>query len=229
MARRVDTVFLDLGGVFVMPRHDVVGQIAADHGGHPSEEALVRGHYLGVAAAERAGGFDWDEYRYALLVAAGVPAEQLRTAGTALADLLAQPAHHSWRHVLPGALAGLREVAAADVAVAVVSNCDGTAETLLTELGICQIGTGAGVTVAAIIDSHVVGAAKPDPAIFFHALGALGATADGAVHVGDTCSADVAGALAAGIRPLHLDPIGWCGDPTHEHVASLTEVATTIG
>lgn len=40
---------------------------------------------------------------------------------------------------------------------------------------------------------------KPDPAPFHHALDDLGATADRAVHVGDSLSADVAGARAAGL------------------------------
>lgn len=225
---QVDAVLLDLGGVFVMPRHDVIGRIAADHGGEPSEESLVRGHYLGVAAAEEHGGFSWADYRRVLLQAAGVPPARLASADTKLAALLAQPAQESWCHLLPGAIAGLRALADTGVALAVVSNCDGTAEALLTELGVCQVGKGAGVSVRAIIDSHLVGAAKPDPAIFQFALDALGTTADRVAHVGDTCSSDVAGAFAAGIRPLHLDPIGWCHDERHEHVASVGAIANAL-
>lgn len=224
-----DAVLLDVGGVMVMPRHDVVGRIAADHGGDPSEEKLVQGHYRGVAAAEQDGDFSWADYRRTLLGLAGVPDAQLAAADRQLAELLARPARDCWRQPLPGAVSGLRRLAATGVALAIVSNCDGTAEALLSDLGVCQVGPGAGVEVGAIIDSQVVGVAKPDPAIFRYALEALGCAPERVAYVGDTCTRDVAGARAAGIRPLHLDPIGWCRDDTHEHVGSIGAVAAALG
>jgi putative hydrolase of the HAD superfamily len=89
------------------------------------------------------------------------------------------------------------------------------------------------VPVAAVIDSTVVGIEKPDPRIFALALDALGVPADqvsSVVHVGDSIFADVRGAQAAGIRPLHLDPYGDCPSPPgdHEHVRSLAEVAELV-
>ena len=38
---------------------------------------------------------------------------------------------------------------------------------------VCQVGEGACTRVAVIVDSHVVGVEKPDPAIFTHAFDAL--------------------------------------------------------
>jgi 2-haloalkanoic acid dehalogenase type II len=55
-----------------------------------------------------------------------------------------------------------------------------------------------------VVTSAVVGAAKPDPAIFAAALERAGAGPERAVHVGDSLSKDVAGARAAGIRPVLL-------------------------
>jgi HAD superfamily hydrolase (TIGR01509 family) len=55
-----------------------------------------------------------------------------------------------------------------------------------------------------VVVSAVVGAAKPDRAIFEAALAAAGCEAPEAVHVGDSAEADVGGARAAGIRPLLL-------------------------
>jgi putative hydrolase of the HAD superfamily len=49
------------------------------------------------------------------------------------------------------------------------------------------------------------------------------------VHVGDSVRMDVGGARAAGIRPLHLDPFGFCSAADHEHVRSLEEVAGLVG
>jgi putative hydrolase of the HAD superfamily len=73
----------------------------------------------------------------------------------------------------------------------------------------------------------VVGVAKPNPEIFRIALDALGlASSETILHVGDSLRYDVGGALAAGLRPVHLDPYGFCPAPEgHLHVSSLTEVA----
>ena len=78
-----------------------------------------------------------------------------------------------------------------------------------------------------ILDSAVVGVAKPDPEIFRLALDALGVPAGGAVwHVGDSLRYDVAGALAAGLQPVHMDPYGFCPAPGgHPHVRSLAGLA----
>jgi len=87
---------------------------------------------------------------------------------------------------------------------------------------------GRGVEVGVVIDSAVVGVSKPDPAIFALALDALGMpTADRStvVHVGDSLRYDVVGALAAGVRPVHLDPHGYCPAPDgHEHIRRLDEI-----
>ena len=46
------------------------------------------------------------------------------------------------------------------------------------------------------------------------------------LHVGDSLRYDVAGALAAGLQPVHLDPHGFCPAPDgHPHVRSLAELA----
>jgi putative hydrolase of the HAD superfamily len=54
------------------------------------------------------------------------------------------------------------------------------------------------------VASAEIGAAKPDRAIFERALELAGADAREAWHVGDSADADVAGALAAGLRPVLL-------------------------
>lgn len=104
--------------------------------------------------------------------------------------------------------------------LAVVSNADGTVERDLRADGICQVGSGPGTPVDAILDSTVVGVAKPDPAIFRLALERLGVTAERAIHVGDTR----AGARAAGIRPVLVDPFDLHPDADCVRVASLAGV-----
>jgi putative hydrolase of the HAD superfamily len=58
------------------------------------------------------------------------------------------------------------------------------------------------------VSSAAIGVAKPSPVVFEHALSLVGATAADAVHVGDSPSEDVAGALAAGITPVLIDRAG---------------------
>jgi putative hydrolase of the HAD superfamily len=119
----------------------------------------------------------------------------------------------------------------------VVSNSDGTVAGDLRRESICyapgpsQPGQeAAGVPMGVIVDSAVVGVAKPDPRIFGFALDALGVPAGGAVlHVGDSLRYDVAGALAAGLQPVHMDPYALCPQPDgHPHVRSLGTLAELV-
>lgn len=228
-------VLIDVGGVLVMPSHGLVRSVAARFGVGRGRDAgaLFDAHYLGVEAGERAtvtgGAFDWHSYRCALLRAAGVPAPLLDRASEALApDLLYGRACEVWSEELPGARDGLLALASTGLVIGVVSNSDGTVAEMLSSRGLCQIGEGPGCAVAVVADSAVVGVSKPDPAIFAAALEAAGVDAAEAVHVGDTVYADVVGARAAGVRPLHLDPLGWCGASDHEHVANLVSVAELV-
>jgi len=132
----------------------------------------------------------------------------------------------------------VQDVAALGLPMGVVSNSDGTVQAELRRLGVCYAPDGQqsdaqrsdapeGVPVGVVIDSAVVGVAKPDPAIFNLALDTLGVPANGTVlHVGDSLRYDIAGAVAAGLQPVHLDPHGFCPAPDgHRHIRTLTELA----
>lgn len=224
----IDTVLLDAGGVLVLPHPAAVRAALAPHGITVDEAALERAHYLGAAGL--ASWFDadaeiWDAYDVPFLRALGVedpPREVLlalsRVLGTS--EGFSSPA--------PGASDALAGLVRAGVSVAIVSNADGNIEAILRRAGVCQVGDGPHPRVHAIVDSSVVGVAKPDPRIFEIALDAVGASSEGAVHVGDTVGADVEGARAAGVRPLHLDPFGLCAAGDHEHVSSLQDVVDLV-
>ena len=98
------------------------------------------------------------------------------------------------------------------IAIVIVTNSDGRAEENLA---------GCGFAGLPVIDSAVVGAAKPDPRIFHAALARAGVAPDEAVHVGDTLANDVAGARAAGITPIHFDPFRACRAADHRHIGAL--------
>lgn len=215
----VEAVLLDAGGVLNLPAPAEAGRFLAAHGADGTPEAVARCHYHGMLAYDEAPGSGdalSAAYLAGFVVAAGLPAELAAGFVAAIREAGWQPAIRSSLDVLPALAARAR--------LAVVSNSDGTVERRLAAAGVLQVGPGRGVRVEAVVDSGAVGVEKPDPRIFTPALAACGVEPAAAVHVGDSRRTDVAGALAAGIRPLHLDPLDLCPDRSHEHIRALGEV-----
>jgi putative hydrolase of the HAD superfamily len=229
----VEAVFLDVGGVFHLPDHEIVSAALRRAGvvGPLDPAVLDRAHYAGAKALEVWPQGDvhtglWAAYERAYAVEAGVPEDRLDGAVAELDVAFAEKG--VWSRLAAGSMDGLHALAATGVTLAIVSNSDGTLEERLRAEGICQVGPGTGVPMAIVIDSDAVGVAKPDPAIFRIALEATGVAPDRALHIGDTVGADVDGALAAGVRPVHLDPYGFCSDDSHPHAPDLSTVAAAL-
>lgn len=228
----VEAVFLDAGGVFHVPDHDIIKRALRRAGVDTDLDPgrLDRAHFVGVAALEHwpteQQGM-WAAYQEAYARAVGVTDDRLAEAVVALNTVFSTEPE-IWSRVLPGSVAALRRLYHLGVTLAVVSNSDGTVERRLAEHGICQVGDGAGVPVSIVVDSAVVGVAKPDPGIFRFALEATGVSPAEVLYVGDTIGADVVGARAAGLRPVHLDPHDLCSDPSHYDVRSLDEVVDLV-
>jgi putative hydrolase of the HAD superfamily len=210
-------VLLDAGGVLVLPNPWVIGAVLRAAGGSITAGDVRRAHYAGIAAMDSRRTSDWSHYNRVLVRFAGVPDRCVDDALAGLAEIFAAPVTSTWNVVPEGVLEHLRDLAATGVAIAVVSNADGLVEETLRRCGI---------PVDLVIDSTIVGYAKPEPEIFGFALDKLNIAPSDAMHVGDMASADVDGAHAAGLRSLHLDPFGDCPYPAghHEHVRSLADV-----
>ena len=232
MGSVIDAVLLDVGGVLVLPEPSVLlPAVRAAGAAGATVEQLARGHYAGIAAMDRSAldrgvTADWPAYTKALVaeldVARADEAPVRQAVTTAYTDL-------AWTGMIPGALDSLRRLADTGVALGIVSNSNGTVEEQLLTQRICQVGEGEGVPVVVVLDSAVIGIEKPHPGIFEHALRALGVDASRAIHVGDTGWADIAGARAAGVRPIHLDPHNFCPIPDdHEHVRDLEGVVDLV-
>lgn len=222
----VDAVLLDVGGVLLLPDPAVMLPPIVAAGGYAEVADVDRAHYLATAAMDATGGPDRWAYLRTFARACRVPDERV---DEAVGGLAALPVDRVWTRVPPGVVASLWKLAAAGMALGVVSNATGTIAQMLVTARICQVGEGAGVPVAVVVDSHLVGVEKPDPRIFHLALDELGVPPGRAAHVGDTAFADVAGATAAGVHPLHLDPHGDCPDRAgHPHVRSLDEVHALV-
>jgi putative hydrolase of the HAD superfamily len=103
----------------------------------------------------------------------------------------------------PDAAPALRALRARGLRTVVLSNWDASLHERLAETGLAALLDGA-------VASAELGAAKPQPEAFAAALAVAGARAQDAWHVGDSPDADVAGALAAGLRAVL---IARAGDP----------------
>jgi putative hydrolase of the HAD superfamily len=219
MARLFDAVCLDVGGVLLLPPPECAWAVLGRE--EPLDlERHRRAHYAGMAGYD-AGGGDWREYLREFCGVYGVGADGVDAAARRLRAAMDT---HPWSVPIQESVTALADIRATGAGVAIVSNSDGTVAGQLASLGICQVGEGAGVAVDVIIDSHVAGVAKPAPGIFDLALEATGTTPARTAHVGDCIWADVGGARAAGLHPVHFDPLRACPDDDHAHVAGLREL-----
>ncbi|MGO9906860.1 MAG: HAD family hydrolase [Solirubrobacteraceae bacterium] len=205
-------VFLDAGGVLVLPDRHLLAGALAEIGIEIDPDAVPRAHYRAVRTLDHPS--TRQDYRRALFPELGIVPGRT---GEALAvwERLADRTRTRqvfWSEPTPGAAETIAALERAGVAVVIVTNSDGHGEENLRDSGF------AGTPV---IDSTVVGVAKPDPRIFEIALELAGADPGATVHVGDALINDVAGALAAGIDPIHFDPLRLCRATDHRHIRSL--------
>jgi len=103
---------------------------------------------------------------------------------------------------VPEALARLRE---GGLRLGVISNWDHRLPGVLESLGLAPF-------FDAVVFSSKVGVEKPDGRIFREAASALGMDTSSVLHVGDGRLEDVEGAVAAGMRALHLTRTSGGGD-----------------
>jgi putative hydrolase of the HAD superfamily len=99
----------------------------------------------------------------------------------------------------------LRHARDAGLSVGVISNSNGSVQRALE-------GADLAAQLDFVIDSSVVGVAKPDPGIFALGLRAAGARPDETVYVGDSYFVDVLGAQQAGLGAVLFDPGRLWGD-----------------
>ena len=237
----IDAVVFDIGGVFLVPHPRPIGDALRAAGVEIGDEVDVwrRAHYVGVRALTDVlndhGSINerqvdvWAHYDVAHFSALGVHEADLEVAVRTRHELrLEGIAGKVWSLTLEENIEAFAELAAAGVATAIVSNNDGTAAEQLVEHEICQVGPGELTEVAAVVDSTVVGVAKPDPCIFEPALEALGTEPHRTLYVGDTVHADVRGATAADMPVVQLDPLELHADHDHARLPDVVALAALL-
>ncbi len=111
-----------------------------------------------------------------------------------LFEVMGRP--QSWR-AIPGTRSLLLKLRSLRWATAIVSNFDRRLPSILRGLGLAEL-------FDAIVLCSDVGAAKPNAAIFHHALERLEVPASRAVVVGNDAGSDIEGAHAAGLRAIDV-------------------------
>ena len=174
----------------------------------------------------------WRNYLLGYVAACGVGPDRAELLATEMAQ---QIRGHAWVHVGLGAMDGLRAVAALGRPMGVVSNSDGSVRATCAAWasatsrppptgGIRRPGS------PWASSSTPPWSAWPNPTRLSSASRSMpwGVPADRSVlHVGDSLRYDVAGAAAAGLQPVHMDPYGFCPAPGgHPHIRGLAELAS---
>jgi HAD superfamily hydrolase (TIGR01549 family) len=146
-----------------------------------------------------------------LFLSAGVTASD-----TLVRDAAAgyRQAYLAARRTVAGAAVLLQRVRAEAAVVVVSNNILDEQQNKLQHCGLDNL-------VDILVVSAEEGISKPDPAIFLRAVARAGCTPDAAVMVGDSWSADVAGARAAGVRAVWFNRHGLPRPERADDVAEL--------
>jgi len=224
---RVETLFLDAGGVLVFPNWRRVGETFLRHGVVVDTErmAAVEPHVRRELDTARAVSSTTDDargetYWARILELSGVsPSAAVRAAGGELRAYHA--VHNLWELVPDDVVPALSRCRDHGLRMAVVSNANGTVRRKLGRLGLASF-------FQTIVDSTEEGIEKPDPRIFRAALDRVGARPETTLHVGDLYHVDVLGARTAGLRGALLDPLDLYPDVDCERFPSLAALADAV-
>ena len=215
---RPKAVLFDAGGTLVQLHVERLSAALTKRGHDPHE--LDDGFWAAMVLLDDEFGPDagaWDDWWHAWLARfAGncrVPRDVMAEAwDEANAEALL------WDQPIEGALECLTRLREGGIHVGVVSNADGRIEEGLSSAGLRSL-------LDVVVDSTVVGVAKPDPAIFDHALTPLGVAARECWYVGDTVAYDAAAADAAGLLSWVVDHRGLHTVHHPRRVRDLRELA----
>jgi putative hydrolase of the HAD superfamily len=222
----VDAVLLDAYGTLVELR-DPAGRLGARLAaeGHPHPPDRVAAALAGEIRFYRRHhdrGRDPESLAALRLECARVLAEGLGPDVPSLPRLTAILVESLRFELIADALPALDDLAAAGLRLAVVSNWDAGLEEVLADLGVAE-------RFEAVAVSAVVGVGKPHPAIFAHALDALGVPPARALHCGDHPEFDCAGARAAGVRAVLIDRTDAHPGAACPRVRSLVDLRSLTG
>jgi HAD superfamily hydrolase (TIGR01549 family) len=221
---RIETLFLDAGGVLVSPNWTRVATHLAAHGVSVDAARLEAADAparfeLDTPENLRASSDGRKRWVFMELVLTHAAVALSDRTEAALREVRAyHDQHNLWETIPDEVPEALRRLRAIGLRLAVVSNANGTVRALFDRVGLRPL-------VDLVLDSWEEKVEKPDPRFFELALSRMNARPETTVHVGDLYEADVRGARNAGIEPVLLDRSGLYPDVDCRRVTSLLELA----
>jgi putative hydrolase of the HAD superfamily len=226
-AGKVETLFLDAGGVLVHPNWARVSAELVAHGVCLRAEALTAADLRAKHRLDtpEIGAPCPDDDRVAGYLNAVLAETGTTRSAESDAAFCALRRYHAernlWEWVPEDVAPSLDRLRRAGLRLAIVSNANGTLHGHMDRLGLAPY-------FEVMIDSHQEGVEKPDPAIFERALARAGARPETTLHLGDLYYVDVVGARAAGLGACLLDPGDLYGGSDCERVVSLSALADAV-
>jgi putative hydrolase of the HAD superfamily len=211
-------VLFDAGGTLLQVHVERLAGELRVRGHDPAELDEAFWRTLVLLDAEfgpHAGGFDdwWHAWLDRWAGHCSVPTDVLAEAWDA-----ADRDESLWSQPISGATECLTRLREAGLPLGIVSNADGRVAESLGRLGLAPF-------FDVIVDSGVVGVAKPDPRIFDHAMEELRTPRERTWYLGDTVAYDAAAADAAGLVSWVVDHRGLHTAEHPRRVGSLVEFA----
>lgn len=219
-------LFFDAGNTLVFPNLPLVAERLARHGAKvplaelEASEAKTR-FKLDDADYVRNSTDDvrWNRYFEMIFRTCGVTDAGLIEA--VLGELrVIHRTSNLWELVPPEVPAALQTLKSR-YRMSVISNANGTVREKLRRVGLLDF-------FETVLDSAEEGVEKPDPRIFHAAVTRTGAKMEQSLYIGDMYHIDVAGARAAGMEVVLLDPAGLHRDKPVRRVADLPALVQSI-
>jgi putative hydrolase of the HAD superfamily len=226
LTTRPHALLLDAGDTLLFMDYGALTDALRDLGEVVPRERLERAMFTAKAAYQRIvreksqHENGWFALVRALLVGAGVAEAR---AQSLLAPLRAiHDDFYFWRSVPVDLGPALQRARTAGIRLSIVSNSEGRLLSVLERVGIRD-------WFEVVVDSHLEGLAKPDPAIFQRALGRLGVAPARAIYAGDLPEIDLVGANAAGMHAVLVDALGSYRDqPELPSVGSVAQLVDEL-
>jgi putative hydrolase of the HAD superfamily len=221
---RLKALLFDFGGTLAFLDFELLAREFSREGRKLDALALEHAEYAGRAALDRhlmdganrqATNASYEQFFRGWMAAAGIPQEEFQECAAKFSAIHREAT--LWRIVRPGTFEALDAFKSAGYKLAIVSNAEGQVEADARRFGLADY-------FDVIIDSHVVGVAKPDPRIFQIALERLGVAPGEARFAGDIYSIDVVGAHAAGIEARLIDQHRRYSWVEHEKIGHIREL-----
>jgi putative hydrolase of the HAD superfamily len=221
--KQLKALLFDFGGTLAFLDFELLAREFSREGRKLDALALEHAEYAGRAAIDRhlmsdgnkvvAGAYE--QFFRGWMEAVGIPENEFLDCSAKFLAIHREAT--LWRVVRPGIVEALEAFKSAGYKLAIVSNAEGQVEADAKRFGLAKY-------FDVIIDSHIVGVAKPDPRIFQIALERLGVGPDEVKFTGDIYSIDVEGARAAGIEARLIDQHRRYTWVEHEKIVHISEL-----